>query len=230
MDIRNREAWEKAFGSDFVNKIVAEGETKTAELESRGIEYKEVSEPVEDEKEIAEEVVEEVVEETVEDTVEDEKAADSEGETQDEQEPAEEVVEEAVEEKETAEEVVEETVEEETKEDNITRDEIRDAIELVLDEIKALRQDMEDSDKAIVETLFPRVKALEQSDEVKIAEKASETPRASLKAMIRESIVGAKEAQIDGRSSLAKDGPTETKAEGVGPRVNGLSLNLWRDE
>jgi hypothetical protein len=56
------------------------------------------------------------------------------------------------------------------------------------------------------------VKALKESDATKIAEKAAATPRASLDALIAQSILGMDAAQIDGRSSLAKAGPKQADA------------------
>lgn len=57
------------------------------------------------------------------------------------------------------------------------------------------------------------VKALKQSDEEKIAEKSSATPRASLQALLAHSIGGMAEAQIDGRTTLAKAGPKQAPQE-----------------
>lgn len=71
------------------------------------------------------------------------------------------------------------------------------------------------------------VKELKVADEDKIAKAAQLTPAASLQALISQSLLGNTEAQLDGRSSLAKSKPKETAMPaGYGatpvPFVNGL--------
>jgi hypothetical protein len=60
------------------------------------------------------------------------------------------------------------------------------------------------------------VKALSKSDEEKAVAAASLTPAASLEELVKQSVIGRFETQIDGRSSLAKDGPKETTASDTG--------------
>lgn len=56
------------------------------------------------------------------------------------------------------------------------------------------------------------IKALKASDEAKIAKAAEATPRASLQDLIAQSIIGNKDAQVDGRTALAKAGPKQAEA------------------
>jgi len=56
------------------------------------------------------------------------------------------------------------------------------------------------------------LKELERSEEERIAEKAEATPAASLGSMLRERVVGAPEAQVDGRTKAGKAGPVERMA------------------
>jgi hypothetical protein len=67
-----------------------------------------------------------------------------------------------------------------------------------------------------VKSLTAIVKELQASDGEKIAQKAAETPPASLAALIAKSVIGQDSARVDGRGSLAKDGPKETEAEKAG--------------
>lgn len=62
-------------------------------------------------------------------------------------------------------------------------------------------------------TVEAEVKELRVEDAEKVAKAAAGTPRASLQALIAQSILGNKDAQIDGRSALAKAGPKETEAQ-----------------
>ena len=73
-----------------------------------------------------------------------------------------------------------------------------------------------------IEALEKRLADLERSDEVKVTEKAEATPAASLADLIRGRTVGSKEAGVDGRTSLAKDGPKETESPAVTPNVSGI--------
>ena len=52
--------------------------------------------------------------------------------------------------------------------------------------------------------------ALKATDELKIAEKAADTPRLSLAELVKMTVIGDDSARIDGRKSLAQDGPKET--------------------
>lgn len=68
----------------------------------------------------------------------------------------------------------------------------------------------------VVKELKQKVEALEvqETDKTnKAVEKAASTPVASLAQMMISSVIGAKETQVDGRSSLAKSGPSEAKQQ-----------------
>lgn len=218
VDDKQREEWEKVFGSEFVDKITSTGETKTAILEQTGVDFK---------GEIVDEVEEEVLEEeTTEEAVET---------------PEEEVKEEPVEEVEEAAE--EEVAEEEVKEDPISRQEIIDALKAGFGQMreellaaveesteKAVEQKLEGAVDGIIEIITPiaqKVAELAASDEQKIVSKVAEVPAASLQSMLMKSLIS-DETRIDGRSSLAKDGPEETDSkDATGPEVGGVKLNLW---
>lgn len=77
----------------------------------------------------------------------------------------------------------------------VTRTEVADALMVLAEGFAALRNE---------------VKELRKTDTEKIAEKVAETPKASLRATIQ-SVIGRRETQVDGRESLAKDAPQETK-------------------
>jgi hypothetical protein len=210
MNEKQREAFESVFGAELVSRMVSQGETKTAELEATGIAYKAVEE--------------EVVEEAAVEEVEEEKEVEV---------AVEEVVEE-VEEK-VAETEVEEPVVEE-KETPITRDEIAEGLKVIVDSLTEQFETMVEEKVSaaideLIEVVVPlanQVKALADTDEQKIAKSVTETPTSSLSAIIQQSIIGAKESHVDGRTSLAKDGPEEAETkEANGPKVAGTRLNLW---
>jgi len=69
--------------------------------------------------------------------------------------------------------------------------------------------------------LTKEINSLKESEEARIAEKAANIPRASLAELISQRVIGSKEAQVDGRSELAKNGPEETKAG------RGLFFDQW---
>ena len=56
-----------------------------------------------------------------------------------------------------------------------------------------------------------RITALEELDEKKITELVTSTPRASLIEIVNSSAIGKEQTKIDGRSTLARDIPKETK-------------------
>ena len=56
------------------------------------------------------------------------------------------------------------------------------------------------------------VKELKVSDDEKVAKAAQMTPAASLQALIAQNILGGTDAQLDGRSALAKSKPKEAAA------------------
>lgn len=88
-----------------------------------------------------------------------------------------------------------------------TREEIADAFGTILGE---MRGQIETLSGAVLE-LTKEMSQMKQSDEEKIAIAAKEVPAASLAAMLSRSIIGNKEAAIDGRSQLGKDKPKEAE-------------------
>ena len=141
----------------------------------------------------------------------------------------EEAAEESVEETELTEEV--EVVDEEVKEEEVEEsapgflenEEFVDAMAELLSPLVAAMQDV----GARISTVEAEVKELKVSDEMKVAELAEETPGrslASLSTLIKQTLVGQEEAKLDGRLTLAKDGPTEIEDEV--PRVTpSVTLN-----
>ena len=92
-----------------------------------------------------------------------------------------------------------------------TRQEIADAFETIMQPYVETVTNIQ----ATLDELTKQVGEVKKDDEEKIKEQVDAIPAASLAALItqRISAVGAKETQIDGRSSLAKAGPKETPAD-----------------
>lgn len=69
-----------------------------------------------------------------------------------------------------------------------------------------------------------RLKELERSDEEKIVDKAANTPKASVNALMEQRVdaLFSKETQVDGRTSIAKSGPKQAPAE-----QSGLFFEDW---
>jgi hypothetical protein len=79
----------------------------------------------------------------------------------------------------------------------VTRQEVADAMLVLAQGLKA-----------ITDTLVQ----LKKTDEEKIAETVATTPKASLKAMVQETVIGKAETKVDGRRALGKKGPEEAPA------------------
>jgi hypothetical protein len=103
-----------------------------------------------------------------------------------------------------AEKVEDEGIKEEVEEpEYVTREEVKEgfgALASVLREIMGKQDSIETS-----------IKSLERTDDEKFEEKVELTPKASLKDHV-ESVIGKDETKVDGRSTLAKDGPEEKEA------------------
>ncbi len=93
-------------------------------------------------------------------------------------------------------------------EEPITRQEIADGIAQVMGALSAQISELSQKFDAV----SAEVKALKESDESKIAEKASKTPAASIGALLAQRAIGNPDARVDGRSSLAQSKPKETEA------------------
>lgn len=92
--------------------------------------------------------------------------------------------------------------------DFATRQEIADAMVAVSKPIMEALNGV----TAQLAAMQAEVKAMKETDEIKIAKAAEATPRASLESLIAQSIIGNKDAQIDGRTALAKAGPKQAEA------------------
>lgn len=137
------------------------------------------------------------------------KQANEEAEPKAEQEPA-------------AEDATETAANEELQPEYVTRsdlDALRNEVAEAIGEIVTGTQTIGES----VKSLTALVKELQADDRSKIAKAAADTPPASLSALIAKSVVGNDAAQVDGRTSLAKDGPKETEEQ----KPQGLFFDEW---
>lgn len=112
----------------------------------------------------------------------------------------------------------------EVEDNSLTRDEVVDAIAAAF---QPLQQQLE----ALVLVQAEQAKTLKQlteTDETKVAKKASLTPAASLAELVAQRVIGSPEAKVDGRKKLSKSGPKETEPIEVGlnptpvPFINNL--------
>ncbi|MFH1487082.1 MAG: hypothetical protein ABIH46_13505 [Chloroflexota bacterium] len=108
----------------------------------------------------------------------------------------------------------EKTVEPQPEPDALTREEVAGAMKAI---VEVLRGEIKETTETIVagiaETLKPlvaEVKSLKEADEVKVAEKAAETPAASLSSLLQ-SVIGNPATLVEAGSKLAKSGPKETQ-------------------
>lgn len=109
--------------------------------------------------------------------------------------------------------------------DYVTTKEVADAIGVLIESFGSTIKEQ----SVVIAQLNERVAGLESSvkelsvsDGQKAAKAAMETPRASLADLIGQSISASKEAIVDGRSSLAKSKPAETKVDTA--RVTGIPM------
>jgi len=159
---------------------------------------------------------------------------------------------EIVEEPEIVEEVAEEVAEAEgevsdstdvdgdTVEKGNDNESIANTLAAIVDAVTASQAQVIEAVKALTEridNMESSVEQLESDDEAKIVKLAAETPAASLEALLLQrlghpvgSIIGSKEAQVHGNSSLANAKPLETEVdekETEGKNA-GLFFNKWR--
>jgi hypothetical protein len=103
----------------------------------------------------------------------------------------------------------------EPKVDILTREEVAGAmkaiVEVLRDEIKEVTEATVTEITEALKPLVAEVKSLKEADEVKVAQKAAETPAASLSSLLQ-SVIGSKATFVDADSQLAKSGPKETAA------------------
>lgn len=109
--------------------------------------------------------------------------------------------------------VKEDTVPAPAVEAPMTRQEVAEAMGQVFSVFTEQMQALTESMTA----LATEVKELKRTDADRIAEKAADTPPASLQALIAQRIVGNEAARVDGRSTLAKDKPAAPAAAGPTP-------------
>ena len=107
----------------------------------------------------------------------------------------------------------------------VTRAEMAEVLTEVSGQISALTAQVGEFGKAL--------KALEVSEEERIAKTAELTPAASLLDIVRQSIIGQDAARVDGRTSLGKAGPKETepneeKANGPIGSIGRIFSDDWR--
>lgn len=215
------------------------GEELTLKLESGLLNESEkaIADGIEFKEEQQEEAVTEDAAETEETVEEKEELADTE-----------ETVEEPAQEAETGEEVATEQVaeaepeevatsEEDTAGERVDKEELATALAAIFE---AVTKSNEEVAKAI-SSLNDRVEAMESSmadltkeDSEKVAEIASNTPTASLLAMLAgklpaeaRSVIGTPEAYVHGNNKLAKDKPEEAPEEPEGLQKGGLFFGQW---
>ena len=105
--------------------------------------------------------------------------------------------------------------------------ELAKAVEISLNAAMVLNEKVNGLQETL-QTLEKSVRDLRKSDDEKVAEKAKMTPMASMAALVNASVVGKDGAREDGRSSLAKSGPTETQGgESVRGRTPFPLVNQW---
>ena len=102
---------------------------------------------------------------------------------------------------------VEEVTEVKSDEPAVTREELADVFAAL---IKSNQEAVSSLESRIAE-LEVEIKQLKKTDVEKIAEIKEQTPTDSLSSLIRSRIVGDEDARVDGRTSLAKEGPEETQ-------------------
>lgn len=113
----------------------------------------------------------------------------------------------------TTEAEAEKTVEPKPEVDVLTREEVADAMKAIVgvlrDEIKEIAVVTVTEVTEALKPLVAEVKSLKEADEVKVAQKAAETPAASLSSLLQ-SVIGSKATVVDVDSPLAQSGPKET--------------------
>ena len=108
-----------------------------------------------------------------------------------------------IKEKEDSEPAVEVEVKADTEEveDVKLRDEVAEALKSLALSVSALTEGFT--------SMKTDLEALKTTDEQKIVEKTADTPRLSLAELVKMTVIGDDSARIDGRKSLAQDGPRE---------------------
>lgn len=104
-----------------------------------------------------------------------------------------------------------------------TNKEVSEALVTAMTAIVKMGKDME--------AIASRLATIEQKESKRVAEKAANTPLASLQSLIQQNLqgtVGDDGTRVDGRSSLAKSGPEETQADqNVRPRTGIPMVDQW---
>lgn len=100
--------------------------------------------------------------------------------------------------------------------DFVSRDEVADLVKSVAESTNQL--------VLVVGNLATRIETLEANKLTLDQKTLEETPGASLADLFK-SVVGSEEAKVDGRSSLAKSGPEETKPEAPGGNMGNVLAN-----
>jgi len=200
---------EAGLSPEWVEKLESGLAKQREDAENSGQESKESVEDEVVEAEAAEEVVEAEVAEKAPEELDEEVAGKEAEEVEEVSEPVMEEVEEA----EVAEETPEPAPEPEVKQaDSITREEIADVLAAVIKSNEEAVASLESR----VKELEVEISTLKKSDEEKIVEMKEETPSDSLASLLSARVIGSDAARIDGRTSLAKDGPEEKESSSAG--------------
>lgn len=196
----------KLMGESFVEEIEQETEAKASELQEAGVDFKEGEEP---EAEAPEMSAEEIAEAEVVDLTEEEEAPESEAEEGEEKQAPKRPKKkkpfslEGEEEDDDEEDEDDEDEDEEKELEPIDelRKELSEAMTFIGAEFKGIREDID------------FLKSEQKDTDDMLEEVIEQTPTASLKDIIVQSVIGKKETRVDGRTSEAKDAPKETDAE-----------------
>lgn len=114
----------------------------------------------------------------------------------------------------------------------VTADEVAEAVGAYLKPLADLVERFEAMETAIEEQA-KEIKALQKDDEEKLKETLADTPAASLFERIG-SVIGSDETYVDGRTKLAKSGPSETNDDRHGPTpvgvLNEMIARSWANQ
>jgi hypothetical protein len=114
----------------------------------------------------------------------------------------------------------------------VTADEVAEAVGAYLKPLANLVERFEALETAIEEQA-KEIKALQKDDEEKLKETLADTPAASLFERIG-SVIGSDETYVDGRTKLAKSGPSEAHDDRQGPTpvgvLNEMIARSWANQ
>lgn len=108
----------------------------------------------------------------------------------------------------------------EVQNDFASREEIAETLAGVIEPVAKTLQNLSER----LASMEAVVKELQVSDEAKVAKQTEETPKASLADILSKMVIGHDEARVDGRKSLAKDGPQEAEDKDRVPQTTPVPM------